>query len=151
HDSLPSLEYLSSPDGTVRDPNGDPLYRFFPPFDADTYPLTNRTAPQKPWVAICPGRVTFESKLSDDWRFRHEDEKSGELAFTVKRARRLLGKKILEVEFGQPDSGRIGPFDVTPGDSFYVDVSGRDVANIGGVNVVADFKPAIFFCSEGEE
>lgn len=120
-DWAPDLYYLSSPDvDTVTDSDGNPLIQLHPPYDTDSYPIDNLTAPQQPWSADVSGstEVTGSVNLSAS--------ASGSITFTAKRnGQRLAGCTITV-------SGTTGSCTLTVpttvGDQIYLDFSTDDPA-----------------------
>jgi RHS repeat-associated protein len=118
----PSLYYLSSPDvSKVTDEAGNPLVQLHPPYDVDSFPINNLTAPQLPWTAPVTETLTVSSGITAT------SSANGTVSFTVKRRGTAVGRCILTIT-----NGTAGPCSFTEtvasGDPLYFDYSVADPA-----------------------
>ncbi|MFL6161611.1 MAG: SpvB/TcaC N-terminal domain-containing protein [Jatrophihabitantaceae bacterium] len=121
-DWSPSLYYLSSPDvSTVTDSSGNPLIQLHPPFDVDSYPIDNLTAPQQPWSAPATENVTVKPSLTA------ADGANGSVTFTVKRQDAVAARCTITVSDGTADTCSLS-VDTTADDQLYFDFSVADPA-----------------------
>jgi RHS repeat-associated protein len=115
----PSLYYLSSPDvSPVTDSSGNPLIQLHPPFDVDSYPVDNLTAPQQPWSAPFSGPFTGSASVA------LASSATGSISLTAKHSGQRVGGCTITV------SGTSGScsFDLpaAAGDQVYFDFSVAD-------------------------
>lgn len=117
----PSLYYLSSPDvSTVTDSSGNPLIQLHPPFDVDSYPTDNLTAPQQAWSVSASETANLTATVN------LSASTSGSVTFTAKRAGQRVGGCTITI------SGTSGactvPVPVSAGDQVYLDFAVADPA-----------------------
>ena len=135
----PSLFYLNTPDvSPIVDPLGNPIIRVHPPYDVDTYPLDDLTAPQQAWTAPATGTVTVTPDLPTV-----TPATTTTVTFTAKRRVTggpgvLVAKRSIAIVGGVvPDASF--PLNVTAGDQIYFDFSVPDPAvTLPGATVRVD-------------
>lgn len=117
----PNLYYLSSPDvSTVTDSSGNPLIQLHPPFDVDSYPTGNLSAPQQPWSAPATETANLSATVN------LSASATGSITFTAKRAGQRVGGCTITVNGTTGTCNALVP--VTAGDQVYLDFSAADPA-----------------------
>jgi RHS repeat-associated protein len=123
----PSLYYLSSPDvSPVTDSSGNPLIQLHPPYNVDSYPIDNLSAPQQPWTAPVTETATFGMSIN------LASSSTGSIIYSAKRGGHLVGQCALTVSGttvnGTAATGCPLSVPVTAGDQIYLDFSVTDPA-----------------------
>ena len=121
-DWTPELYYLSSPDvSPVTGSDGKPLIELHPPYDVDSYPVTDLTAAQQPWTAPATESITVTPSITAT------SAADGSVIFSLKRQGAVAGRCTVTITDGAASPCSLSE-SVSAGDPLYFDFSVADPA-----------------------